>query len=309
MWASFAPNSMIKIDFLQGRGIRKRLHVGVWYAAGAALVIFVALVAGALWFSKREEAEPMPESLLPLEVVEVPAEKPEEVPTPTPPAAPVERQAAYLEVLEEVEASIPPSVWLTSISSSFLGEYFIQGIAFSNTRAREFFRNLRHVSSIREIETPLFRKGRFDDVRTFQFTIRGVVDRAVPEGASASDLSRDPTALIVSIRKEGESIGLKFLGFSPPVDSLKAHPSRAEKLWASGRYSQMRQFLDYLSGLQDAAGVLHLIMAPLSLNQNNWDEVMLFLELEFYTKTDLGRAARSLPEVPFLSSQFRPEGD
>lgn len=200
----------------------------------------------------------------------------------------IEREkGACLNLLSSLKQNLPPFVWIVSIIVASEGDYFIQGITFSPTRAMEFVKSLEQTSHVRDVQLPSVTRGHFGASEAFLFTVLGTIQGPFER----TFFSRRPVlfskethidSFLGSLNKVGEKYGLTLT--ETGVDSLMPERKRIknEELYVEGSYQQLISFLDYLMHCPEAVSVSRLVVLSAPAQDLRYDQINASLLLNFY---------------------------
>jgi len=187
-----------------------------------------------------------------------------------PQVSPGERSFA---IFKNVKEAIPNSVWLTNITTNMYGDYFIEGLGFSNTKINEFVSTLGKSSKVKPVSIPSVRKGSINGIRAFKFTIWG--EETVSSEKIPVRKLTDEEAISASekIAEKGKELGITILK-RPMKDNLeKIDPEIQYRV--SGKYSSIDDLILYIMSLSDDIAVSKLIVFPEQTPKGKFDRVIV----------------------------------
>jgi hypothetical protein len=197
------------------------------------------------------------------------------------------RRRVCMDVLDRIREAIPPFVWLTSITATATDEIFVQGIAFSRARIREFAQRLGG-AKISTIEKSTF-EGR--DVSKFSLTGR-LSRQPCPEQPPAF-LSPDARKrTIASVLRKGKPLLLNLV--RGPEQAALDPPAFRERftLRGEGTYDQLKAFMHDLSERPEAVSVSRIAISAQEAMRAGTSTVTATFTLDIYIRPEPGKARR-----------------
>lgn len=286
---------MIRINLLQREGgekVEKRPQtLGKWRWIIVGCVVAVVLVVSVVKFGLI--TGPRISRVVPLEKVEKPSKvKVAEKVIDEKGKLLMEAKrngVVYLNVLNNVEQSLPPFVWLTSVSISYGEAFFVEGVGRSFSRIKEFQDRLEQSPLFAELSIPLIRKGEFNGVQAFKFTIGGkiVKEKVVKEKplkAEPLSTSAEIKGLLDQIEKMGKENGLSVLWLDKGRTLRgKYFDQVMVKGGMKGRYRQVHSFMEQLIFLKEVVSPVKLVITPPTWEEGlPPDEVRVAFDLDVY---------------------------
>ncbi|OPX25379.1 MAG: hypothetical protein B1H02_01720 [Candidatus Latescibacteria bacterium 4484_107] len=206
------------------------------------------------------------------------------------PITEIARRRVRMDLLDRIRETIPPFVWLTTITATAADEVFVQGMAFSQARIREFAQRLDG-AKISMIEKSTF-EGR--DVSKFSLTGR-LSHQPCPEQPPAflSPDARERT--IASVLRKGKLLHLNLV--RGPEQATLDPPAFRERfiLRGEGTYDQLKAFMHDLSERPEAVSVSRIAISAQEAMRAETSMVTATFSLDFYIRPEPGKTRRRGP--------------
>ena len=197
------------------------------------------------------------------------------------------RRRVRMDVLDRIREAIPPFVWLTAITATSNDEVFVQGMAFSRARIREFARQLDG-AKLSMIQKSTF-EGR--DVSKFSLTGR-LAQQSSPEQPPAF-LSPDARKrTIASVLRKGKPLHLSLV--RGPERTALDPPAFRERftLRGEGTYNQLKAFMRDLSERPEAVSVSRIAISAREAMRAGTSTVTATFALDLYIRSKPGKTTR-----------------
>ncbi len=199
----------------------------------------------------------------------------------------VRRRRVCMDVLERIREAIPPFVWLTSITATATDEVFVQGMAFSRARIREFAQQLGGA------KLSMIEKSTFEGRNVSKFSLSGRLPRRPCRERPPAFLSPDARKrTIASVLRKGKLLHLSLV--HGPEQTALDPPAFRERfiLRGEGIYDQLKAFMHDLAERPEAVSVSRIAISAQEAMRAGTSTVTATFSLDLYIRPEPGKTRR-----------------